>query len=287
MRTRAAVLALGMIGAGLVAAAGPAEAATPSCWTYVIGVNGSNKVVNRILHGTQQTKQWVSADALAMPAESIVSFGAEDVPGGTKSRYHVYYPGRRPAEVDVTKLDASPTLSTKLVGLFSRASSARHVTGGAKYFGYGVDARGNLKRWMRLDDGTGHQYLGDARLVARNMGGIRSLSYVTSFKTSSGWRDVLYGTTRAGALKQFQIPWRSPGRPKITVLRKTGFAAVTGLSLSACGTNPAYASLIAIDRTHNRARWYTLRSSFNPKPSNLVNRGLVARGADWRLHATS
>ena len=86
---------------------------------------------------------------------------------------------------------------------------------------------------------------------------------------------------------RFATGTRTPGRPKITVLKKSGFAAVTGLSLSVCGTNPAYASLIAIDRTHNTARWYTLRNSFNPKPANLVNRGLVARGADWRLHATT
>lgn len=287
-RARAATVVMGLVASGLIVSGGAAEAATPSCWTQVIGVTSNGRILNRIVHGTRMTEQKVSTTAVGVPAESIVAFFGRKFTGGVTYRYHVYSPGRRAAEVDVTDRDSSSNLTTKVVGHFGRASNARHLANGAKYFTYGVDGSGNLKRWTRLDDGSGQQYLGAAKTVARNMGNLRTLSYQSSYKASGGNRDVLFGTTRAGALKQIQVPWNAPGKPKITMLRATGFASTTGLSLSQCGLSGSHASIIAIDRTHNRARWYTLRNSFTtPQPSSLVNRGLVARGANWNLHATT
>lgn len=282
---RAAVLALGMVGAGLVTAA-PAQAATPSCWTAVSGVNTSGRVVERTLHGTIMTEQKVATAALGIPAESIVVVSGQKVSGGWVHKYQVFSPGKRPAQVDVTDLDASSTLTTKVTGYFLGVVGARHLTYSGRYYTYGVDANGNLKRWTKYLDPSGKLWLGSPKLVARGMGGLRTLSWQWTRKTSSGWADVLYGTTARGALKQFQIRWNAPTKPRIATVRKTGFASVTGLSLSGCGSNPSYASLVMIDRTHNRARWFTLRNSFTPKSSNLVNRGLTGRGADWRLHAT-
>lgn len=288
MRARAAVVALGLAASGVVVAtSSPAQAATPSCWTGVTGVASNGKLVERTVHGTKVTETKTSATAFPVPAESIVFLRSTQISGGYTQHLHVYVPGRRPAIVDVTSLDASPNLTATVAGHYKSAFGGRHIADSGSYYAYGLDASGNLKRWTRFQDGGGNLYFGAPRIVARGQGGLKTLSYQWSFKKDGVWRDVLYGTTRAGALKQFQVRWNAPAKPKITVLRKTGFANVTGLSMSACGSSASYASLIAIDRTHNRARWYTLRSSFTPKSSNLVNRGLVAPGADWRLHATT
>ena len=162
----------------------------------------------------------------------------------------------------------------------------RLVAGSGRYYVYGIDSHGNLKRWTRLQDSAGNVWFGSPKLVARHMGGLKTLSYSWTYQINGGWKDVLYGTTRGGALKQVRIPWRSPGNVKITTIKKTGFAAYTGLSLSICNNNAKYLSIIAIDRVHNKARWYTLPGALAPRGSNLVRRGLVARSADWRLHAT-
>lgn len=287
MKARAAIVSLGLVAAGLVASSTPASAAAaPICNTTVVGVRSDGRLVERWVQGTRILENKVSSNGVGVPAESMIWLGDDDVPGGRVYHYQVYYPGRRPALLDVTNLKGSNTLTNKIAGHFIRAVNIKRVADSGRYFVYGIDRYGNLKRFIRYVDDSGNLFLGSPTLVARNMGNLKTLTYHWTYKGGDGaWRDVLYGTTSGGALKQFQIAWRAPGRPKITTLRTRGFASITGLSTTSCGASASYASIVAVDRVNNRARWVTLRYSFTPKSSNLVIRPLVAPGADWRLHA--
>lgn len=279
-------VALGLVASGLIASAGAAEAATPTCEAAVAGVLPDGRLLERFVRNVRLVKEHKTAAPLPFRVDSISFQGVEKVEGGRVLKLGTYTAGARPRNIDVTRLDASTTMTAKVTKVYRRAFAPRIVAGSGNYYVYGIDRTGNLKRWTRYRDSAGNLWFDAPRVVARNMGGLRTLSYYGTPKIDGTWRDVLYGTTRSGALKQFQVPWRKPSAPKITTLRRTGFAAYTGLSLATCNLSGTHLSIIAIDRLHNRARWYTLPSQFSPKGSNLVRRGLVAPGANWRLHAT-
>ena len=44
--------------------------------------------------------------------------------------------------------------------------------------------------------------------------------------------------------------------------------------------------VLAINADDDKATWFTLTDQFAARGSNLTNRGLVADGANWKLHAT-
>lgn len=280
------VLTLGLASGAAVATAGAAEASTPTCQASVFGVMTDGKVVRRDVTNTRVDKEWVSPTALPFAVNSMVYLGGETVTGGSVVHVNTFTAKGRPHNVDLGVQDGSTDLTVTPTDTFARSFGPRLVAGSGRYYAYAVDGNGRLKRWTRERDSADHLWFDSSKLVARHMRGLKTLSYSWTYKVNGGWRDVLYGTTKGGALKQFQIPWKKPGKVKITTIKKSGFKAFTGLSLSFCGTNTKYLSIVAIDRVHNRARWYTLPKALTPRGSHLVRRGLVAPGSDWRLHAT-
>jgi hypothetical protein len=277
---------LGLVSGGLIASTGVAVAATPRCETSVVGVLPSGRLVDRWVKNTGLKKNHVSTDPLPFSVTNMVWTGFEKITGGGKYHVNAFGAGTRPRNLDVTRLDASTDLTVNVTKTYQRSFRPRLVAGSGRYYVYAVNKSGNLKRWTRRHDSAGNLWFDTPKLVARNMGGLKTLSYSWTYKIDGGWKDVLYGTTRGGALKQIRIPWRRPANDKVTTIKKTGFASYTGLSLSFCNNNTNYLSIVAIDRTHNRARWFTMPRALTPCAANLVRRGLVAQGSNWRLHAT-
>jgi hypothetical protein len=281
-----ATLALGLVSGGLLASGGAAVAAAPTCETAVVGVLPSGKLIDRDVKNTSLVKEYVSTDPLPFPVNNMVWLGGENTATGSVLYARTFTSGSRPHNIDVTFTDGSTELAVDVSKTYSRSFAPRLVAGSGRYYAYGVDGAGNLKRWIWRGDSAGNQWFDSPKLVARHMGGLKTLSYSWTYRIDGRWQDVLYGTTRGGALKQIRIPWRKPAREKVTTIKKSGFASYTGLSLSFCNDNTKYLSIVAIDRVHNKARWYTLKRALTPRATNLTRRGLVARGADWRLHAT-
>ena len=277
---------LGLVSGAVIVSTGAAVAATPRCETSVIGVLPSGKLVDRWVTNTALNKDRVSTDPLPFAVNSMVWTGTDKTDGGAVTQINTFTSRARPRNIDVTGQDSSAALTVKVSKVYARSFGPRLVAGSGRYYVYGVDSRGNLKRWTRQRDSAGNLWFDTPKLVARHMGGLKTLSYSWTYKIDGGWKDVLYGTTRSGALKQVRIPWRRPANAKVTTIKKTGFASYTGLSLSFCNDNVRYLSITAIDRVNNRARLYTLPGALTPRGANLVRRGLVARGSDWRLHAT-
>jgi len=286
LHKRVAYLAmtLGLVSAGLIASQGAAVAATPTCETSIVGVQPDGRLVDRRVTNTAVEKEYLTADPLSFPVDNMVFTGAEQVTGGSVSHLNTFSSGDTPRNVDLARQDGSTVHTATVAATYAKPFSARLVAGSASYFVYTVDGRGRLRQWTRERDDAGHFWFDNPKLVARHMGGLKTLSYSWTFKLDGKWNDFLYGTTRGGALKQIRIPWRKPGNAKVVTIKKSGFASYTGLSLSFCGNNAKYLSIVGVDRVHNRARWYTLRGALAPRAANLVRRGWVAPGAEWRLH---
>jgi hypothetical protein len=150
-----------------------------------------------------------------------------------------------------------------------------------------VDRAGNLKRWqMYRDTETGRLFWDDPILLSRDMARLKTLTFHSRYTIGGVKKDVLWATTKAGALLQLQIPVGRPKALRVTTVKRSGFKKVTALSSGWCNNRPFIASLVVIEPGENRARWITVRDQARPKASNFVDHGRVARDLNWRLHAT-
>ena len=185
-------------------------------------------------------------------------------------------------------MDASENLSTTVTSTNSHSFSPRLVALSGRYYVYGVDSSGDLKRWTRFVDSNGQYYYSGVKIVAHNMGGLHTLSWSWTYQINGKYVDFLYGTTASGRLLQIRIPWSSPGTETIETLATSGFASYDELSLSVCNDSDNYLSIVAINSVDGTARWFTkpyVRT--DPHRSPVVNRGLIAPESDWHLHAVT
>ncbi len=292
------VAALGLVASGLLTSSVAAKSAGPTvpsagaviCKTQVIGVLPNGRLVKRLVTNTRFDSEKVTAAPLPFKVDYLFGWNSEQITGGRQYWWYAFTAGQAARRITVRDLDAEPTLAKPtVVARYRPTMNARLLADSGTYYTYGVDRRGNLMRWTKYIDDHG-QYWFDTehpKLVARNMGSLKTLSFMLTSRLSDGIRrDVLYGTTNAGALKQVQIPWGTPGKSKVTTVKTTGFASYTSLSLSWCNDSGSIGSIIAIDKVNNRARWYHLTSQYRPNVNNLVRHPLVAPGRNWRLHAT-
>jgi len=273
---------------GLVATAGApaANGATLSCPTLVGSVNAENRILYRYLENEVVTKEKTSK-VLSGTITSLLSAYGEEVSGGYRVVQTAYAYGTRPRLLRITNLDASDTLSvTALKSTYTHNFNVKLLANSGSYYVYGVSpATGNLTQWTRYQDAPGKYSYGSPKVIAKNMGGLKTLTYAWTFKVDGAYRDFLIATTKTGALKQIQVPWLKPAYEKQVTLATTGFADVTGVSPSFCNDNPRYLSLVTINGT--QARWWTLGSQTAPTPAGLVDRGLIPGEHDWNLHAVS
>lgn len=279
-------VSLGLAAGALTATAGAAAAATPTCRTWVVAVTPSGRLMEREVTNTRIIVEKQTAAALPYRVDWLGNAGQSERTGATRlDHFTAFTAGQRPRALDIEAVDSSTTLTVKpSPNTYASGFPARLPAESSSYYRYGVDKRGNLKRWTWFGDGT-RLWFGDPKLVARHMGGLKTLTFDWATKRDGRWVDVLYATTRSGALKQIQVPLKKPSRARIVTLERTGFAAYSAVSPSVCNRSGSHASLIYVDAKHNLARWYTVSRQFTPKSSNVVRRGLVGRGAEWRLHA--
>lgn len=291
------VASAGLVAASLLVAHDPATAAArhparatatvPTCQTDVAGVLPNGRLIERHVTNVRIVAEQQSAP-LGFGVDFLTQAQHSDVSGTSRTEhFQAFAAGRHTVGIDVGVIQGSPTLTIKGTTHYQTGLPARLIAGSYTFYRYGVAKNGNLTRWTWFGDSAGHLWFGSPLVVARNMGSLRTLTYDYTWQDSRGTvRDILYGTTAGGALKQIQIPLKTPGKRTIVTLRSSGFASYTSVSSSVCNRAGTIASLIYIDKVHNRARWYTFAQQYHPRASNLTRRALVAPGANWHLHAT-
>lgn len=285
----AATAAAGLIASGLVAAgvgAQPAAGASePVCRAAIYGVAGNGKLLVRHIRNQRVTKEF-SSDPLGFKVEHLAWYDAKELSDGGYAYWTAFGASGRPRDIRLRFKDGSTHLGIKVVRKYKRGFSARAVAPSGRYHIYGV-RKGKLYQWTRYRTSGGGRFIGTPKLVAKGMAGLKTLRLYGSYTIGGEPADVLYGTTGAGALKQFQIPWDKPGDAKIITVATKKFGSYTGMSLTSCGGKGRYAGLVMIDRKHNVARLYTVRQSLNPKRKDLDFRGVVGKGEYWRLRGVS
>lgn len=289
-----AVLAtLGLAASALVAATGPAAnattAATPTCETALMGIlDTDGSLVKRNITNTTVDSERKTATSTGLAITNLLWFDTVKVSGGRVNHIETIVYSSRPRRFSVRDIDAQPNLTLQAGPAYRPAGfSPRLVAGSGRYYVYAVGSDGNLTRWTRFKNDQNQYLYGAPKVVAHNMGGLRTLSYSSTYQLGGKYTDFLYGTSVNGALIQFQIQWSSVANKSIRYLATSGFKTTTGLSLSFCNDNLNYLSVVAIDRNAGEARWFTKAGIIQKSGAEIVDRGLIQPDADWHLHATT
>lgn len=278
------VLALGLVAGGLVAAQ-PAGAGTPGCASVLSGVATDGRLVRREIKNANVLAEKTTANPLPYPVYGLVWKNTVEVVGGTVDQLDTFSTNGRPRAISVRNGDASANLAITKSQTYTTAVDPRAVAGSGSHYIYGIAYNNPLSRWTRVRNADGSLSFKGPAHVRGNMSGISTLSYSASYEVNGEAYDFLYATTKGGRLLQIRVPWKHTGDEKVIELASSGFADVTGLSLSFCNNSLNYLSIVAVDGDAGEARHFTLPYVLTPQPANLVDRGLVGVGSDWHLHA--
>lgn len=291
-----AALATGMVASGLLISPGAARsgtddrsaAAPPICHTRIGGVLPNGKLLFRDVTNVRITRE--KSTAAAQPRiDALLGGFREAIEGGERSGYAVLARGKRPRLIYVTDRESAAHLTVAGRPIrYSRGVGVRVPADSGSYFLYGLDEHDDLVQWTRYQGDDGTLFHGSPKVIARNQGSIKTLTWVGRTKGSGKWADNLVATTRGGALKSLHVPWTRPGKATIRTVRASGFGSYTGASHSYCGGRSQLISMIFIDRHGNKAQWYTFNNGdWNLTSADLIRRRAVAPGANWRLHAVN
>lgn len=259
----------------------------PVCRTGVASFTTTNRFVYRAVQNTTlMMKDRVADRTVAFKPHSSARFGQTS----TALKVITLNSDGRPRVVTYVQNAQNDVLALKSVQLLlNRNFRHRLITSSGTFQYYMVDNAGTLRRWTAFRNSRGQLFFDKQKLVKTGQGNLKTLSFYTRTRFAGVLTDVLVGTTKTGALKQFRIPANRPGSPKVITLRKSGFKRYTAISLSQCGAeepNPNHASLVAIDAGANLAHGYHLKPFLRPAKPAIVNLGKIAPARNWRLHAT-
>ena len=283
----ATAAALSTIGAG--AAAAPATAATaataPRCLAEVVGLTAGNKFIARRMENGKVLRQKLTATEVPFRAKQMGFFDQATINGGFKTSYIAIASDGRPRVLTIKDLDASRTLSQSSKRMTTSGFVPRLFTKSVAPHAFALDNLNRLQRLVTYRDSSGNLFFGHAQVALKGMGSLKTLSWYNRQMIAGVNTDVLYATTKTGALKQIRIPVRRPGNARVVTIKRTGFAQYSELSLGACNQDLNIAFIIGVDPGHNLARTYVLRNQARPSAANLTANGRVARNYSWKLHA--
>lgn len=270
------------------------SAATPTCVQGVPGVTGGQKLIYRRLRNLSlASPDYLASSALPFNVASSAYKTGRSTEGGSETELITLNGDGRPRVVTMILTGDTSQLSWRSKLLLNRGFQHRLIASVGGYYYFMVDKQGTLRRWTMYRNDRDQLYFANGKIVARGMGGLRTLTGYTKPKLGGVRTAILFGSTRSGALLQIRVGDTNPntshepvGRVRVITIKKRGFARYTNLSPGSCNRNPDFASFTAIDRKANIAHLYTLKQVSAPRASNLVFRGRVARNAHWRIRAT-
>lgn len=294
MKTRRTALALitataavlSTLGAGAAATpATAAAAAAPTCLAEVVGLTAGNKFVSRRMENGTVVRQKLTATAVPFRAKQMGFLEQATIKGGVRTSFIAIATDGRPRVLTVKDVNASRSLAQSSKRMTTSGFAPRLFTKSIGPHAFALDDLNRLQRLVTYRDSDGNYFFGSARVALKGMGSLRTLSFYNRQKIAGVNTDVLYATTRTGALKQIRVPVRRPGNARVVTIKRTGFASFSELSLGACNHDLNTAFIIGVDPGHNLARSYVLRDQAHPSASNLTANGRVAPSYSWKLHA--
>lgn len=293
MKTRRTVLAaltaaaavLSTIGFGAVVVPA-AEAAEPSCRAMVVGLNPANKLLMRLVEDNKVIHKKATSSPLPYGSIQLGLLAGETIDGGWKNTYAAIAKDGRPRVLTTTDREGSNVIKHSSTRMLNKNFAPRLFTTSGGFQVFALDGRNRLQRLTTYHNDSGRLFFGDDRVVLERMGGLKTLSFYSRQKIDGVKTDILYATTKAGALKQIRVPVRRPGNARVLTVKRSGFAHFTGLSLGRCDSDLSKVLVIGISKPRNVARSYVLTRALRPRAANLTDLGRVDKRYDWKLHAT-
>lgn len=293
MKTRRTVLAaltaaaavLSTIGSGAVVAPS-AEAAEPNCRAMVVGINPANKLVMRLVEDNKVLQQKATSSPLPYGSIQLGVLTSETIDGGWRNTYTAIAKDGQPRVLTTTDREGSNAIKHSSTRMLNKNFAPRLFTTSGGFHVFALDSQNRLQRLTTYRNDAGRLFFDDGRVALKRMGGLMTLSFYKRQKIDGVKTDILYATTKAGALKQIRVPVRRPGNARVLTVKRSGFAHFTGLSLGRCDDDLSKALVIGISKPRNLARSYVLTRALRPRAANLTDLGRVDKRYDWKLHAT-
>src|SRR5690349_12358940 len=176
-------VALGLAAAALVGPVPAATAAIPVCKTSVFAVDDTGRLLLRDVTNNAVTHQRTTVNQVPFAVSSLIGFDAVKVNAGDVFHLQAIVPDHRPQNMTVRDYTAETDLALSVTtpSPYPNNFSPRAVTGSGRYYVYGIDDRGNLKRWTRTKSTAGKFYYEDVRTIATGMSGLKTLSYSNTY----------------------------------------------------------------------------------------------------------
>lgn len=293
MKTRRTVLAaltaaaatLSTIGSGAVVAP-TAAAAELDCRAAVIGITPANKLVTRTVQDNKVLQQKRTSSPLPYKVIQLGFLGGAPVEGGWKDTFAAIAKDGRPRALNITDREGSNALKHSSTRMLNQNFAPRLFTTSGGFHVFALDNQNRLQRLTTYRNDSGRLFFDNGRVALKRMGGLKTLSFYKRQKIDGVKTDILYATTKAGALKQIRVPVRRPGNARVLTVKRSGFAHYTGLSLGRCDSDFSKVLVIGISKPRNVARSYVLTRALRPRAANLTDLGRVDKRYDWKLHAT-
>lgn len=282
------------IGAGLLATPAQARVASPApsasvearaelvCKTSVTGVDSENRLVYYTVRNDLVIERRSSRPLGFRPA-NLGYLGTDYTSTGSTTRMTATTADGVPRELSVVERDDSRTLQFSATTFGQKNYRPRLFTDAYSYFGYTINHVGVLQRWTLVRLRTGQLSYRYPVTVATNLK--NTVAITPASLKSQPSADILYTTTKLGALRLLTVPHERPEDRSFRTLSARGYAGVTELSGSYCNGKDR-GVVIGIDPTAGTATWTVVTDVSSPARARSDLKGAIRRQVDWNLHAT-
>jgi hypothetical protein len=253
----------------------PAPRAHAACQTVVLGFDSDHRL----------RRDTLVADRVVRTTRSSKGLKAEVTAGGFYDRSHLDLVSRDGVPRSVTFRSNRKKLRATQVDKFDQDGFApRLFAENYTFYAYSI-TRGTMRRWGVIRSRNGHLRFVPSGVVGNGFRDVTSLQASVFAKVHGVPSELLYATTRSGALWQIVVPLNGPRRARVVTLATAGYEGTTELAWSACSPRgkDGLHSLVAIDPAADRATWTTV--TFPLTRPKAVLRGAVTGETDWRLRA--
>ncbi|MDP2773327.1 MAG: hypothetical protein Q8O61_07185 [Nocardioides sp.] len=187
-----------------------------------------------------------------------------------------------PRQVTVIRKDTTKVLRVSAIPFAQRNFKPRLFTDAYGYYGYTINHVGVLQRWTLTRRRSGELFYRDPLTLKRNLKGTVALT--TAAYRAKPAADILFTTTRNGALRVMSAPHDAPELSSFKTLSADGYRGVTELSSGYC-TGGDRGVVVGIDPVAGTAAWTVVTKLRFPATAKAHPKGRIRGAANWKLHA--
>lgn len=252
------------------------------CKTSVTGVDSDNRLVEYTVRNDLVIDRR-SSRPLGFRPTNLGYLDADFTSGGATTRLTATAEDGVPRELRVVKRDDTRTLRVSATAFSQKNYRPRLFTDAYSFYAYTINHVGVLQRWTAVRLRTDRLSYRYPVTLATNLK--NTVALTPASLRSRPDADILYTTTKFGALRLLTVPHAAPESRSFRTLSRQGYAGVTELSSSYCNGQDR-GVVIGIDPTAGTATWTVVTDVSSPGRARSDLKGTIRRQVDWGLHAT-